>query len=57
LLAAALGGITLLVIGCSGSHPASTGTPPGNYTLSVTGSCGDDAAPITHTLSVAVQVL
>jgi FtsP/CotA-like multicopper oxidase with cupredoxin domain len=57
VLGAALCGIALLVIGCSGSHPAGTGTPPGNYTLSVTGSCGSDAAPITHTLSVAVQVL
>jgi FtsP/CotA-like multicopper oxidase with cupredoxin domain len=56
VLAAAVCGITLLDLGCSGSHPASTGTPPGNYTLSVTGSCGNDAAPITHTLSVAVQV-
>jgi hypothetical protein len=54
---AALGVITLLVVGCSGSHPANSGTPPGNYTVSVTGKCGDDAAPITHKLAVAVQVL
>ncbi len=57
VLGAALCALTLLVIGCSGSHPVSGGTPPGNYALSVTGSCGNDAAPITHTLSVAVQVL
>ncbi|HEY2807530.1 MAG TPA: multicopper oxidase domain-containing protein [Steroidobacteraceae bacterium] len=54
---AALGAIMLLGVGCSGSHPANSGTPPGNYTVSVTGKCGNDAAPITHTLAVAVQVL
>jgi FtsP/CotA-like multicopper oxidase with cupredoxin domain len=54
---AALGAVTLLVMGCSSSHPPGSGTPPGNYTVSVTGKCGDDAAPITHTLAVAVQVL
>lgn len=57
VLAAAVCGIALLVVACSSSHPAGSGTPPGNYTLSVTGSCGSDAAPITHTLAVAVQVL
>jgi len=56
-LVLALCGITLLLVGCSSSHSANTGTPPGNYTVSVTGGCGGDAAPITHTLSVAVQVL
>ena len=56
VLGVALCGIALLVIGCSSSQPASSGPPPGNYALSVTGSCGNDTAPITHTLSVAVQV-
>jgi FtsP/CotA-like multicopper oxidase with cupredoxin domain len=56
-LIAALGAIALLAAGCGSSHPASTGTPPGSYTVSVTGSCGDDATPITHALAVTVQVL
>ncbi len=55
--AAGLCAIALLVAGCSGSHPANGGTPPGNYTVSVTGTCGGDAAPISHTLAVAVQVI
>jgi FtsP/CotA-like multicopper oxidase with cupredoxin domain len=57
LLASALAAITLLAVGCSSSHTAAPVTPPGNYTVSVTGNCGGDAAPITHTLSVAVQIL
>jgi FtsP/CotA-like multicopper oxidase with cupredoxin domain len=56
-LLAALCGIAALAVGCGSSHPGSTGTPPGNYTVSVTGRCGGDAAPITHTISVAVQVM
>jgi FtsP/CotA-like multicopper oxidase with cupredoxin domain len=54
---AALCGIALLAVGCGSSHPGSTAPPPGNYTVSVTGSCGANAAPITHTLAVLVQVL
>jgi FtsP/CotA-like multicopper oxidase with cupredoxin domain len=53
----ALGAIALLAAGCGSSHPVGTGTPPGNYTVAVTGSCGGDAAPIAHTLAVAIQVL
>ena len=55
-LAVALCGIALLAVGCGSSHPGSTG-PLSNYTVAVSGSCGGDAAPITHTLAVAVQVL
>ena len=53
---AALCGI-LLAVGCGSSHQANTGTPMGNYTVSVTGSCGQGSAPITHAVDVAVQVL
>ncbi len=53
---AALCGI-LLAVGCGGSsHPANAGTPAGHYIVSVQGSCGRDAAPITHAVAVAVQV-
>jgi FtsP/CotA-like multicopper oxidase with cupredoxin domain len=54
LVAAAL---ATLALGCSSSGSPAPVTPPGNYTVSVTGSCGGDAAPITHTLDVSVQVL
>jgi FtsP/CotA-like multicopper oxidase with cupredoxin domain len=58
LFALALCGVALIGVGCSsGTHPGSAGTPPGSYIVSVTGSCGGDATPITHTVSVPVQIL
>ncbi|MBS0578243.1 MAG: multicopper oxidase domain-containing protein [Proteobacteria bacterium] len=56
-LAAASAALTLVAVGCSSSHTTAPITPPGNYTIAVTGTCGGAAAPITHTLSVAVQIL
>ena len=55
-LFATLCAITLLGA-CGGSHHADSGTPTGNYSVSVTGSCGADAAPITHAVSVALQIV
>ena len=44
------------LVGCGGVSSGSAGTPPGTYTLSVSGACGADAAPITHAVNVTVTV-
>ncbi len=46
-----------ILAGCGGAHDASSGSHAGNYTVTVTGSCGDDAAPIVHSVAVALQVV
>ena len=42
---------------CGGSQHADSGTPTGNFSLTLSGACGGDAAPITHTISVPLQIL
>ncbi len=49
-------GLVLLAAGCGSSHQGSSGPPPGNYTVSVSGNCGGDAATLVHTIAVPVQV-
>ena len=47
----------IALVGCGGgSSSGSAGTPPGTYTLSVSGACGADAAPISHAVNVTVTV-
>jgi FtsP/CotA-like multicopper oxidase with cupredoxin domain len=55
-LVAALGALALLAVGCGSSHQGSTGPPPGNYSVSVSGNCGGDSATLVHTIAVPVQV-
>ena len=49
--------VALLAVGCGDSDPTEPGTPSGTYSVSVTGKCGGDAAPITHTVVVSLRVL
>jgi FtsP/CotA-like multicopper oxidase with cupredoxin domain len=56
-LAVALCGIALIIVGCSRTQVVNEGAPPGNYAVSVTGTCGNDASPIVHSVAVPVQVL
>ena len=49
--------VALLAVGCGDSDPTEPGTPSGTYNVSVTGKCGGDAAPITHTVVVSLRVL
>ena len=42
---------------CGGSQHADSGTPTGNFSLTLSGACGADAAPITHTISVPLQII
>ena len=49
--------LSALTLGaCGGSQHADSGTPPGNFSLSLSGACGGGAAPITHTISVPLQI-
>jgi hypothetical protein len=49
--------VALLGVGCADSDPTEPGTPSGTYSVSVTGKCGGDASPITHTVLVSLRVL
>jgi hypothetical protein len=46
----------IALVGCGGSSSGSAGTPPGTYTLSVSGACGADSAPIAHAVNVTLTV-
>jgi FtsP/CotA-like multicopper oxidase with cupredoxin domain len=54
---AALVGALALLGSCGGSSQgASGGTPTGDYTLSLKGSCAGDASPITHVVSLPLKI-
>lgn len=57
LVAGAILGAWALSIGCSSTHKADSGAPPGTYMISVTGSCSNDAGPLVHTISVLLQII
>jgi FtsP/CotA-like multicopper oxidase with cupredoxin domain len=56
MFAVAVLGTLFVIIGCSSSHPASGGAPPGSYSVALSGTCGGDAAPIVHTVSVPLTI-
>jgi hypothetical protein len=47
--------LTLAVAACHA--PANMGTPPGSYTLTVTGTVGSGSAALSHSLAVTVNLM
>jgi sugar lactone lactonase YvrE len=51
--------LTLAMAACGGggsSAPSNPGTPPGTYTITVTGSFGSGSSPLTHSVKLTLTV-